>query len=86
MEETGDQTKTVIASTASPFKFGRSVLNAIDSKYDTLSDFEQIDELAKIANVEIPNAINEIRNAPVLHDHICEKDAMVDEVKKFLGI
>ena len=86
VEETGDQTKTLIASTASPIKFGRSVLNAIDSKYDTLSDFEQIDELAKIANVEIPNAINEIRNAPVLHDHICEKDAMVDEVKKFLGI
>jgi threonine synthase len=86
VEETGDQTKTVIASTASPFKFGRSVLNAIDSKYDALSDFEQIDELAIIANVEIPNAINEIRNAPVLHDHICEKDAMVDEVKKFLGI
>ena len=86
VEETGDQTKTVIASTASPFKFGRSVLNAIDSKYDALSDFEQIDELAKIANVAIPNAIDEIRNAPVLHDHICERDAMVDEVKKFLNI
>ena len=86
VEETGDKTKTVIASTASPFKFGRSVLNAIDSKYDALSDFEQIDELAKIANVAIPNAIDEIRNAPVLHDHICEKDAMVDEVKKFLNI
>ena len=86
VKETGDTTKTVIASTASPFKFGRSVLNAIDSKYDALSDFEQIDELAKVANVAIPNAIDEIRNAPVLHDHICEKDAMVDEVKKFLGI
>ena len=86
VKETGDATKTVIASTASPFKFGRSVLNAIDSKYDALSDFEQIDELAKVANVAIPKAIDEIRNAPVLHDHICEKDAMVDEVKKFLGI
>ena len=86
VKETGDTTKTVIASTASPFKFGRSVLNAIDSKYDALSDFEQIDELAKVANVAIPKAIDEIRNAPVLHDHICEKDAMVDEVKKFLGI
>ena len=86
LNETKDATKTVIASTASPFKFGRSVLNAIDSKYDALSDFEQIDELAKVANVAIPNAIDEIRNAPILHDHICEKDAMVDEVKKFLGI
>ena len=81
-----DSTKTVIASTASPFKFGRSVLNAIDMKYDALSDFEQIDELAKVANVAIPRAIDEIRNAPVLHDHVCEKDAMVEEVKKFLGI
>ena len=85
-EQSQDTTKTIIASTASPFKFGRSVLNAIDSKYDALSDFEQIDELAKVANVAIPKAIDEIRNAPVLHDHICEKDAMVDEVKKFLGI
>ena len=85
-KETGDATKTVIASTASPFKFGRSVLNAIDPKYDTLSDFEQIDELARVSNVAIPNAIDEIRNAPVMHDHICEKDAMVEEVKKFLGI
>ena len=85
-EQSQDTTKTIIASTASPFKFGRSVLNAIDSKYDALSDFEQIDELAKVANVAIPNAIDEIRNAPVLHDHICEKDAMVEEVKKFLGI
>ncbi len=84
--ETKDTTKTVIASTASPFKFGRSVLSAIDAKYNDLSDFEQIDELAKIANVEIPKAIDEIRNAPVRHDHICEKDAMTEEVKRFLGI
>ena len=86
LNNTKDAAKTVIASTASPFKFGRSVLNAIDGKYDALSDFEQIDELAKVANVVIPSAIDEIRNAPVLHDHICEKDGMVEEVKKFLGI
>ena len=71
MEETGDQTKTVIASTASPFMFGRSVLNAIDSKYDTLSDFEQIDELAKIANVSRQVIVNDMtllkaRNEPIL--------------------
>lgn len=81
-----DDTLTVIASTASPFKFGRSVLNAIDPKYDALDDMEQIDVLSKVANVQIPNAIEEIRNAPVLHDHVCEKEDMVKEVKKFLGI
>lgn len=85
-KETGDMTKTVIASTASPFKFTRSVMNAIDVKYDSLSDFELVDELSKIANVKVPNAIEEIRTAPVVHDHICEKDGMADIVKRYLGI
>ena len=65
INETGDDKVTVIASTASPFKFTRSVMDAIDPKYDTLSDFELVDELSKIANVKVPNAIEEIRNAEV---------------------
>lgn len=85
--ETGDtDTKTVIASTASPFKFSRSVMNAIDTKYDALSDFELIDELSKIANVKVPQAIEEIRNAKVIHKTVCEVEKMPEEVKKFLNI
>ena len=61
-------------------------MNAIDVKYDSLSDFELVDELSKIANVKVPNAIEEIRTAPVVHDHICEKDGMADIVKRYLGI
>ncbi|MBE5891320.1 MAG: threonine synthase [Lachnospiraceae bacterium] len=80
-------TKTVIASTASPFKFTRSVMNAIDeAKYDKMSDFELVDELSKIGNVKVPNAIEEIRTAPVLHDTVCEVEEMPSVVKKFLGI
>lgn len=86
MEETGDHTPTVIASTASPFKFTRSVMNAIDHKYDSMTDFELVDELSRIANVTVPAAIEEIRNAPVLHDNICEVDEMPDLVKKFLNL
>lgn len=86
VEKTKDDKLTVIASTASPFKFGRSVLNAIDPTYDQLDDLEQIEVLSKIANVRIPNAIEEIKNAPVLHDHVCEKEDMVKEVKKFLRV
>ena len=78
--------KTVIASTASPYKFTRSVMNAIDSKYDSMGDFELVDELSKISNVKVPNAIEEIRTAPVLHDTVCDSDKMCDEVKKILGI
>lgn len=79
-------TKTIIASTASPFKFTRSVMNAIDAKYDQMSDFELVDELSRIGNVAVPQAIEEIRNAKVLHDTVCAVDEMPRIVKKFLGI
>ncbi|MCI5958800.1 MAG: threonine synthase [Lachnospiraceae bacterium] len=85
-KETDDQTKTIIASTASPYKFTRSVMKAIDSKYDSMEDFALVDELSKISNTSVPKAIEEIRTAPVLHDTICEKDEMKEVVKKFLGI
>lgn len=86
-EETGDRTKTVIASTASPFKFTRSVMNAIDEKkYSEMTDFELVDELSRIGNVGIPKAIEEIRTAPVLHDHICEKDKMAELIRDYLGL
>lgn len=84
--ETNDDTVTVIASTASPFKFARSVMDAIDSKYDAMEDFELIDELSKIGNIKIPNAIEEIRNAEVRHNNLVEVDGMEAIVKKFLGI
>ena len=86
VKDTGDTTKTVIASTASPFKFTRSVMNAIDTKYDSMGDFELVDELSKIGNVKVPNAIEEIRNAKVLHDTVCEVDEMPNVVKNFLEI
>ena len=84
--ETKDETLAVIASTASPFKFTRSVMNAIDAKYDSMSDFELVDELSKMANVKVPNAIEEIRTAPVLHDTVCDKSMMKETVESILGI
>ena len=84
--ETKDDNVTVIASTASPFKFTRSVMNAIDPKYDSMGDFELVDELSKIGNVKVPNAIEEIRNAEIRHNNLCEVAGMKDIVKKFLGM
>jgi len=83
---TGDSAVTVIASTASPFKFARSVMNAIDPAHDSKTDFELVDELAKIAGVKIPQAIEEIRNADILHDTVCEVGQMPETVKKFLNM
>ncbi len=85
--ETGDRKKTVIASTASPYKFTRSVMNAIDhAKYHAMGDFELVDELSMISGTAVPKAIEEIRNAEVRHQTVCEVNEMQDVVKRLLDI
>lgn len=62
-EDSKDDRKTVIASTASPYKFAGSVMSAIDPKYKGQDDFKLIEELQKVSGTELPNAIKEIMNA-----------------------
>lgn len=81
-----DSTKTLIASTASPYKFGRAVMSAIDSDYESWEDFKLIDELSKVSNTAIPNAIEEIRTAPIRHQRLCEASQMQVEVEDILKI
>ncbi|MCM1135943.1 MAG: threonine synthase [Clostridium sp.] len=85
-EETGDTTPTVLVSTASPFKFTRSVMKAIDGKYEGMEDFELVDRLSELSGVKIPKAIEEIRTAPVLHKCVCRKEEMKRMVTEFLEI
>lgn len=84
--QTGDETKTVIASTASPFKFARSVMEAIDESNRALSDMELIDRLSETANVPVPKAVEELRTAPVRHNTVCATEAMQAEVERILGL
>ena len=87
-EETKDEdVKTLIASTASPFKFTRSVMNAVDrEKYDSMTDFELVDELSRLARVEVPGAIEEIKTAEIMHNTVCEPEEMERVVKDILKI
>ncbi len=84
--ETGDKKKTVIASTASPFKFTRSVMTAIDPKYNSMDDFALVDELSALSGVKVPQAIEDIRTAPVLHKKECAASDMKKAVKEELNI
>ncbi len=85
-EETEDKKVTVIASTASPYKFTRSVMDAIDHQYVKMEDFELADRLSEISGTKVPKAIEEIRTAAVLHDHVCDKTEMQKAVTDFLGV
>ena len=80
----------LIASTASPYKFTRYVLQALSQKADlgrlgNKTDLELTEKLETISGVPIPKAVSSLFDAPVLHDTVCDISSMPDEVKKFLS-
>ncbi len=82
-KQTGDETMTVIASTASPYKFTRAVLGAIDhGKYSKKKDAELFKDLEKLSGVPIPRAIEDIMKAPVKHKEVCGKDEIIEAIEK----
>ena len=85
-EETKDNTPIVIASTASPYKFAHSVMEAIAGEQGDRDEFAIVDELSKTANVPVPQAVEEIRTAPIRHTRVCDRTDMEKEVAEILGL
>ncbi len=83
-ESDGCKDPALIVSTASPYKFARSVMTAIDAKEEKQDDFALIDALHDRIGGRIPRAIEEIRSAPVLHDQVIDKEDMEEAVINFL--
>ena len=86
VKDTGDSTPTVIASTASPYKFTRSVMEALGVNAEDKDDFALADELSSLSGVKLPQAVETIRTAPVLHDRVVDAPDMPEAVKDILGI
>ena len=84
--KSGDQTKCVIASTASPYKFVKSVMSAIDAENANADEFALLPKLQEVSGVPMPQAIKDILDAKVLHDLECDADKMKDTVKGILGV
>ena len=84
--ESGDHTKTVIASTASPYKFSNSVMEAIAGSDSVRGrdEFEVVDALSSLSKVAVPKAVEEIRNPPIRHNTECDVDKMKATVKDIL--
>lgn len=88
-QKTGDETKMLIASTASPYKFSRSVMEAICQNQEEISalpkdEFELIDQMTQVSGISVPMAVQEIRNAPIRHNLQCAPEKMEDMVKEIL--
>jgi threonine synthase len=85
---TNDHTKTVIASTASPFKFNQSVLIALNG-YTSVAgkdEFTLLEMLKEESGLNIPVSLAELKTKPKLFDLVCEKDQMQQVVSDFLQI
>ena len=83
--QTGDTTKTIIASTASPYKFSGSVLSAIGENTDA-EEFELVDKLAEVSGLKIPASLAALKDKAVRFDKVIAKDEMKDYVFSVLGI
>ena len=85
---TSDDTYCIVLSTASPFKFSNSVLEAIKPKEDfsNISTFSALNRLAEISGLTVPPQMAELENLPVLHEEVIEKTELESTVKKILGI
>ncbi|HIZ78266.1 MAG TPA: threonine synthase [Candidatus Lachnoclostridium stercorigallinarum] len=84
-KETGDGRKMLIASTASPFKFSGSVLEAIRGPQEGMDEFAVVDELSRVSGVPVPAAVEEIRTAPIRHNRECGPEEMEALVAEILG-
>lgn len=82
-QEVGTKHKTVIVSTASPFKFAGDVLDALmDEKADGL---DAVARLNTLTGMEIPESLGELGRLPERHNRTCDRQAMGDALLAALG-
>lgn len=88
VQDTGDHTKTVIASTASPFKFNQSVLIALEGHNAVAGkdEFTLLNELSEKSGMNIPKSLAALKEKNRVFDLVCEKDQMKQIVSDFLKV
>ena len=85
-KETGDTTRTIIASTASPYKFSASVLEAVEGKTSELDEYDMVDRLAELSNIPVPSALADLKNKPERFSDSIESGDMQEYVLRCLGV
>ncbi len=86
LARSGDQSKTVFVSTASPFKFAEAVCDAIfgDGYSRGRSGDVLLRELSEEIGIEIPPTLAGLSSKQVLHETVIDKEQMADAVREYL--
>ena len=82
----GDSTPAVIASTANPYKFSASVLEALGGGRADWDEFQKLQGLYELTGCEIPAPLAELKGKAQRFTEVCERDDMRDVVYRMLQI
>ena len=85
-EETGDSSPALLASTASPFKFNRAVLEALGRVPPAGDEFTLLQELSILIGQPVPAKLAELKSLPEIHRGVCLKQEMAEVLCQFLGL
>lgn len=83
---TGDETKTVIASTASPYKFSAAVLAALESGSEDMDEYSKVDRIAQLSDIPVPSALADLKNKPERFSDVIDKADQKAYVLGTLGL
>lgn len=85
IRDTEDTTPYLIASTASPYKFPRSISSALKMEVTYIDDFEVIEKLYSFSKVEVPNNLKGLNNKEIIYNFISEANDLKNTLLSFLG-
>ncbi|MPQ44562.1 threonine synthase [Clostridium tarantellae] len=85
LNKTGDKTKKLIISTASPFKFTKAVLSSLNVSYDDNNDFHLLKLLSEKCSLEIPVNLRELEKLPIFHNKKCKANEMKNMIMEVLN-
>lgn len=86
IDETNDCKQTLIASTASPFKFPRSICNALGIDVDNIDDFKVLIRLSEFTKEEIPYNLAKLEKSEIRYKEVCDKDKLKDALLSYIGL
>ncbi|MBR2284303.1 MAG: threonine synthase [Ruminococcus sp.] len=83
---TGDTTKSVIASTASPYKFSAAVLEALEGKTSDIDEYAKVDRIAELSDIPVPAALAGLREKPERFSDVITREEQEQYVLRALGL
>ncbi|MCD7839249.1 MAG: threonine synthase, partial [Erysipelotrichaceae bacterium] len=77
-EDSHDDTKNILLSTASPYKFPGSVYKAIAG--EDKDEYEAVEAIHDITKVDVPKPLQGLKDKEILHQKVIDKEAIIDYI------